>query len=119
MNANEKLKEIYTTTLWFENNNDKSIRLYVEPWGSNYEIPPKGFVRIVGRGPKSGCPVIYQSGTDFVYSAWAGSVYAVYQNGELISGVDLDDCPPEPSPIPENQFALDNLYVLERTTNNS
>jgi hypothetical protein len=110
---NEKLKEIYITTLWFENNSDKPIQLYVEPWGDNHEIPPKGFVRIVGRGPKSGCPVISQNGMDFVYSAWAGSVYAVYLDGELISGWDLDSCPPEPSRILNNKFALDNLLILK------
>lgn len=110
---NKKLEEVYTTTLWFKNDNDKPIQLYVEPWGSNCEIPPKGYIRIVARGPKYGCPMISQHETDYIYYAWAGSVFALYHNGELISRWNLDNCPPEPSPISKGSAALDTLHILE------
>jgi hypothetical protein len=110
----EIILETYTILLSINNNNDRTIKLYFEPWGQAFDILPGEFVRIVAKGPKSGCPVLCSDETDtynFVYNGWARSVYAVYKNRELISW-SLDDCPPEPSPFPKEEKAIANYKML-------
>jgi hypothetical protein len=103
---------IYTITFLVENYSDEPIKLICEPWGYYYDLLPKEFVRVVARGPQSGCPVFYRAGLDFVYSAWARSVYAIYKSDKLVSW-SLDDCPPEPSPILMDKLALETLRILK------
>ena len=94
------MKDQYRTTFWVENDSDRPMHLFMEPWGTVFDVPPRGFVRIEAIGPKTGGPVFWgnRDDKDLVYSAWAGSRYAVYQDEQLISW-SLDECPPEPSGI--------------------
>jgi hypothetical protein len=111
----EIILETYVISFWIQNNrNDRAITLFVEPWGQNFDILPEEYVRIVARGPKCGFPVLSCANTDkanFIYSGWARSVYAVYKNEELISW-SLDDCPPEPSPLPREETGIANYKIL-------
>jgi hypothetical protein len=104
--------ETYTIAFWVENSNDKTITLFIEPWGQYFDILPGEFVQIVARGPKSGCPLFYCKNDDFTYCGWARSVYVVYKNQELMTSWSLDDCPPEPSPLPNEENAIANYEIL-------
>jgi hypothetical protein len=104
-------QQIYTVTFWFENDGSETIKLYVEPWGEDYDLAPKEFLRLVARGPKAGCPIIYRHGANFVYSAWPRSVFAVYKNRKLMSW-SLAECPPEPSPLTLDGTALETMRIL-------
>jgi hypothetical protein len=111
MNADD-ISQNYVMTMWFENPHDNPIRLIVEPWAYECDILPGEYIRIVARGPKSGCPTISQHKMDYIYYAWAGSVFVLYKNGKLFGGWNLDDCPPEPSPQPSDEKATENYKIL-------
>jgi len=64
------------------------IKLYLEPWGEEFEMPLQSEYVLVGDGPENGSGfTVDYSEQSIVVSGWTGSTVQVYSNGEEIGDV--------------------------------
>jgi hypothetical protein len=64
---------------------NKEIKLYLEPWGEEFQMPSQSEFIFVGHGPEkgSGFTVDYNE-QSIVVSGWTGSAVQVFSKGEEI-----------------------------------
>jgi hypothetical protein len=64
---------------------DRAIVLYLEPWGEEYQMPPKSELVFLGDGPVKGSGFWVDYNEDsIVVTAWTGSTVKVFSKGEEI-----------------------------------
>ena len=85
----------YCLTAGLVNGRSTPIKLYVEPWGEEYEVAPGARFDVVARGPHEDHLKVVYGDNDITVWGWEGSVLNVYHQG-----VQLDAGLREKPPVP-------------------
>ena len=60
------------------------MKLYLEPWGDELEIPSDATFEIVARGPQNDCLAVAFENTAISVYGWSGSTLSVSHKGKLL-----------------------------------
>jgi hypothetical protein len=78
-------QNVVQETLAVRNGSERTLTLYLEPWGEEYVLPPMGCYLVVGHGPRvgSGLEVAYLDQAVIV-TAWKGATVQLFEQGKEV-----------------------------------
>jgi hypothetical protein len=81
-------QDLVRETLAVRNGTERTLTLHLEPWGEEYELPPRGCYLVVGHGPRvgSGLEVEYLDQA-VVVTAWKGATVQLFEQGKEVGSV--------------------------------
>ena len=89
------MQESQTISSRIRNEHQDAIKLVIEPWAEEIAMPPGSVYEVVFQGPKADCIEISSDDARLVVWGWSGSIFAVFEDGELLRGSTIP-VPPVP-----------------------
>jgi hypothetical protein len=71
------------------NGRDTPVTLILEPWASEFVMPPGAVYELCAEGPEGDCLQIDYAPDHIIAWGWSGSVVEVWHNGERLTGPSI------------------------------
>jgi hypothetical protein len=88
-----------SVSLRLRNSSERELKLFLEPWGEEYRMPPNLALNVVAHGPRGDCLEVEFALDRVTVYGWSGSTVALFDGeAELGDGSrEREPVPPTPS----------------------
>ena len=101
----------FESSISVTNSANRSVILYLEPWGDQFEMLPATTLCLIARAVQPGSFEIEHLEDEIIVWAWTGSVVSVFSEGNEACILNGDERPPVPE-VPEGQSVSGFLRTL-------